>query len=186
MNVCADKLDTILLSENEKKHICVLLKKVVETIYNAEFDFYLGSARYKHNERRKYNYRNGFGRKKLKTSFGNVDVKTPRDRSGSFCPVIVRKRQRNISGYENTFLSMISINRKHEDIIEYLLSVSKIADIDRDYLLLSYIADSLSRLSVEINTQNIEFDEILHIHDSIDIYSAFDMKYLSIITHNDI
>ena len=41
------------------------------------------------------NYRNGYTKKTVKTQLGEVDIKVPRDRNGSFEPKIIGKYDRN-------------------------------------------------------------------------------------------
>src|SRR5690606_21378521 len=42
------------------------------------------------------NRKNGKGRKKVKTSMGQVEIATPRDRNGTFEPELIGKRQRTL------------------------------------------------------------------------------------------
>ena len=44
-------------------------------------------------ERRIGNRKNGKGSKLLKTSAGNIEINTPRDRNGTFEPEMVKKRE---------------------------------------------------------------------------------------------
>ena len=37
------------------------------------------------------NYRNGYSRKKVKNQLGEIDIRVPRDRNGSFEPKIIGK-----------------------------------------------------------------------------------------------
>ena len=43
------------------------------------------------------NSRNGHSSKRLRTSFGDVDVSVPRDRKGEFEPQVLKKNQTSIS-----------------------------------------------------------------------------------------
>ena len=43
-------------------------------------------------QRDNFNRKNGHGTKKLKTADGNIELDTPRDRSASFDPQIVKNR----------------------------------------------------------------------------------------------
>ena len=51
------------------------------------------------------NYRNGYSRKRVKTQLGEVDIKAPRDRKGSFEPKIISKYSRNADGISSRILS---------------------------------------------------------------------------------
>ena len=66
-----------------------LLKSFLEEVLKGELADHL------ENETSK-NRKNGKSSKKLRTSLGELDLDTPRDRSGSFSPKIVSKRQKNL------------------------------------------------------------------------------------------
>src|SRR3954470_485989 len=51
------------------------------------------------------NSRNGHGRKTVHTSAGPVELEVPRDRNGSFTPVIVPKRKRRLGNVEDMISS---------------------------------------------------------------------------------
>lgn len=65
-------------------------KRAVEHMLDAELDTYLDNE--KHQKSITGNYRNGHGAKKIKSSFGESEIKVPRDRKGSFEPALVPKR----------------------------------------------------------------------------------------------
>jgi putative transposase len=52
------------------------------------------------------NSRNGTRSKMVLTEIGPVEIEVPRDREGSFEPVIVRKRQRRLDGIDAIVLSL--------------------------------------------------------------------------------
>ena len=54
------------------------------------------------------NSRNGTSKKKLKGDFGEIDLETPRDRSGSFEPQIIAKNQTCFTGFDDKIISMYS------------------------------------------------------------------------------
>ena len=59
-------------------------KRAVEHMLDAELDAHLDNE--KHEKTTTGNYRNGHGTKKIKSSFGESQIKVPRDREGSFEP----------------------------------------------------------------------------------------------------
>jgi putative transposase len=61
-----------------------LHKKAVEHMLDAELDGHLDNT--KHDKTIHGNYRNGHVIKKIKSSFGESEIKVPRDRDGSFEP----------------------------------------------------------------------------------------------------
>ena len=52
------------------------------------------------------NSRNGTTPKTLKGDFGELALKTPRDRNGTFEPQIVAKGQRRFEGFDQAILSL--------------------------------------------------------------------------------
>lgn len=85
-----------------------LTKAVLETALNAEMTEHLGHAKHADQPGRDgTNVRNG-SRKKTVVSdaVGEVEVAVPRDREGSFEPVIVKKRQRRLGSVDEVVLSL--------------------------------------------------------------------------------
>jgi len=54
----------------------------------------------KHEQSDNPNARNGYSRKKTKTSYRESDIQVPRDRDASFSPIIVPKHQNMVEGLE--------------------------------------------------------------------------------------
>jgi putative transposase len=54
------------------------------------------------------NSRNGVTRKKLKGDFGEMELETPRDRSGTLGPPLVERHQTRWTGFDHKILSMYS------------------------------------------------------------------------------
>lgn len=87
-----------------------------ETMLQGEMNGHLG---YKNNEKEEKpteNRRNGYSNKTVKTAYGNIPVKVPRDRDASFEPQLIHKRQRDISGIEEKVLSMYAKGMSQRDI----------------------------------------------------------------------
>ena len=82
------------------------------------------------------NRRNGYGKKTLKTTQGEIEIEVPRDRDGSFEPIIVPKRQKDVSSIENKVLAMYArgmsqrdISKTIEDIYGFSVSHEMISEI---------------------------------------------------------
>lgn len=65
-----------------------MLKEFLESALEAEIEEHLNEE-----QREDGNRKNGKTSKKLKTGDGTIDLDTPRDRSSTFDPQIVRKRE---------------------------------------------------------------------------------------------
>jgi len=84
-----------------------LTKTVIETALDEEMSEHLGYDKHEPVGRNRGNSRNGKRSKTLLTnSSGDVEVDMPRDRDGTFEPVIVRKRQRRLSDVDEIVLSL--------------------------------------------------------------------------------
>ena len=63
-----------------------------EAMLNGEMDHHLGYSSNDHGAKNTENRRNGYIEKTVRTSQGNVEIKSPRDRDGSFEPQVIPKR----------------------------------------------------------------------------------------------
>ena len=89
-------------------------KRGIEKILEGEIDSHLGYE--KHDKTGAPNSRNGFSNKKIKTSFGEDNIQVPRDRDGSFSPMLVPKRKGMAEGIENIIISLYSRGMSNSDI----------------------------------------------------------------------
>jgi putative transposase len=84
-----------------------LTKTVIETALEEEMAEHLGYDKHDPIGRNGGNSRNGKRAKTVLTdAAGEVDIEVPRDRKGSFEPVIVKKRQRRLSDVDAVVLSL--------------------------------------------------------------------------------
>ena len=66
------------------------------------------------------NARNGHGRKTIRTSYGESEIKVPRDRQSTFTPQLVPKRKSMVDGIENIIVSFYAKGMTVSDIEEQL------------------------------------------------------------------
>ena len=84
-----------------------MFRDVIQTVMEVEMDEELGRERCERSDEPEgapRNYRNGYTKKTVKTQLGEVDIKVPRDRNGSFEPKIIGKYDRNADGMEDNFI----------------------------------------------------------------------------------
>ena len=62
------------------------------------------------------NRRNGYIEKTARTTQGNIEIRSPRDRDGSFEPQVIPKRSRDVSGIEDKVLAMYARGMSQRDI----------------------------------------------------------------------
>ena len=98
-----------------------LHKRGLEAMLEGELDAHLGYE--KHAKTGLSNARNGHGIKTIKTSLGERQVRVPRDREGSFNPMIVPKRKQMIDGVENVIISLYAKGMSNSDIEEQMREI---------------------------------------------------------------
>lgn len=89
-----------------------------EAMLQGEMDSHLGYQNNERGEKQSTNRRNGYTQKTLKTTTGDVPIQVPRDRDGSFEPVVVPKRKRDVSAIEDKVLAMYAKGMSQRDIAE--------------------------------------------------------------------
>lgn len=95
------------------------LKKIeVEAALGAEMEEHLGYSKHAPDGNNTGNSRNGSSKKTLKGDHGEVEIETPRDRNGTFEPVMVRKGQRRITGMDEQILCLYAKGMTTRDIVE--------------------------------------------------------------------
>jgi len=93
----------------------MLTKITVEAALNAELDDHLGFARHEQSE--EGNSRNGYSSKTLQTEDGQFELDTPRDRSGSFVPQLVKKHQRRFTSMDDKILFLYAQGMTTREIV---------------------------------------------------------------------
>lgn len=100
-----------------------LTKIVLESALDGELTEHLGYDRHDPAGANSGNSRNGSRSKTVLTDVGPVEIEVPRDRAGSFEPVVVKKRQRRLSGVEDMVLSLSAKGLTHGEISAHLAEV---------------------------------------------------------------
>ena len=96
----------------------------MENRLEAELDEELGYSKYDYRNKATNNSRNGHSSKRLKTSFGEIEIETPRDRKGEFEPQLVKKNQTSVSqDVENKILSMYAQGMTTSDIESHIRDI---------------------------------------------------------------
>src|SRR5215207_950326 len=106
-----------------------LAGRVIETALGAELTEHLGHP--PGGVAQGPNVRNGAGRKTLQTDLGPVEIRSPRDRDGSFEPKLVGKRQTRLAGLDDKILGLYAGGMTVRDISAHLSELYGV-DIGRD------------------------------------------------------
>jgi putative transposase len=117
-----------------------LTKRLVERALQAELTEHLGYEPHREPPGGTGNTRNGSTLKTLAAERGSVEIKTPRDRKGSFEPQLVRKGQRRFEGFDDKILALYSRGLSTRDIERHLADLYGV-NVGRD--LISRVTDAV-------------------------------------------
>jgi putative transposase len=95
-----------------------LFKRGIESLLKAELTVHLGHE--KGTKSKSENIRNGYSEKTLKTVEGEQKIKVPRDRQGSFEPVIIPKHKSMSQELEDCVLLLYAKGMSNADIIDFM------------------------------------------------------------------
>ncbi|EPJ4530214.1 IS256 family transposase (plasmid) [Pseudomonas aeruginosa] len=95
-----------------------LMKLTVERALAAELDDHLGYDKHAPEGKNTGNSRNGAMAKTLKGDFGEVEIRTPRDRKGTFEPLLVRKGQTRFTAFDDQILALYARGMTTRDIAD--------------------------------------------------------------------
>lgn len=123
-------------AEEMQEAIKEIFGPMFESMLKGEMEHHLGYESNDKGPKSTENRRNGYGEKSLHTTYGDIDIKVPRDRDGSFEPVSIPKRSKDVSAIENKVLAMYArgmsqrdISATIEDIYGFSVSHEMISDI---------------------------------------------------------
>src|SRR5204862_8271887 len=97
-----------------------LAGRVIETALGVELSEHLGYPPGQAPPGGAGNQRNGTTPKTLQTELGAVEVRTPRDRKGTFEPKLVGKRQTRLAGLDEKILALYAGGLSVRDIETHL------------------------------------------------------------------
>lgn len=98
-------------------------KDILEVLLNEEMTDHLGYEKHDQSSKETDNSRNGYSSKKVKSTFGQIPLDVPRDRKSEFKPAIVKKRQGDISGFEDKIISMYAKGMTVRDIQAHIADI---------------------------------------------------------------
>ena len=102
----------------------LMVGEMLENGLEGELDDELGYTKYDYHNKDGENSRNGYSKKTLKTSFGETEIKVPRDRDGEFEPQLVKKNQTTLTGdIEEKILSMYAKGMTTSDIEAHIQDI---------------------------------------------------------------
>ncbi len=98
-----------------------LIKQLTEAAMKAELEEHLANEVHP-------NRKNGRGRKTMKSSAGEFELNTPRDRAGSFEPQIVKKHQTHLTDeLERKVIGLYALGNSYQDIRAHIVEMYDIS-----------------------------------------------------------
>ena len=89
---------------------------IIEEMLEAERDAHLGYSRYDTSNKETDNSRNGYSKKTIRCTHGDMEIDIPRDRQGEFQPELIKRYDKDISRIEDRILSMYAMGMTVRDI----------------------------------------------------------------------
>ena len=160
-----------------------LLGDTLQGMLEAEMDEKLGYSKYDYQNKQTDDSRNGYSKKTVTSSLGEIDLDIPRDRKGEFEPQIVRKNQTDISNIEDQVLSMYAKGMTTRDISAHLKDVY---GVDASAEMISRMTDRILPIAKEWQNRPLEkkyaivFMDAVHFHVRQDSQTVKKAVYVAI------
>ncbi|MBA4313043.1 MAG: IS256 family transposase [Chlorobiaceae bacterium] len=130
-----------------------LITSSLETMLETELTEHLGYEKYPANGKNSGNSRNGKNSKTLKNDQGEIDIAVPRDRNGSFDPVVVKKYERTLGPIEDKIISMYAKGMSTRDIQSH---IQEIYGMDMSATLISNMTEKIIDLAKQWQNRVLE------------------------------
>ncbi len=114
------KENNLVTADDAQNALKELFKDALQEMLEAELDTDLGYGKSEKAGKSTDNRRNGHSTKTVRSEYGEVDLTVPRDRNGSFEPVVVKKHQKNVTGIEGQILALYAKGVSIREIQDYL------------------------------------------------------------------
>ncbi len=100
-----------------------LFSGTIELMLEAEMEEHLGYSKNAIEGNNTGNSRNGYGKKTIKSDYGECEIAVPRDRNGEFEPRIIAKRQTRTDEIEQKIMAMYAKGMSQRDIEDTLREI---------------------------------------------------------------
>jgi putative transposase len=130
-----------------------LIKNLSEQILDAEMTTHLGYEKHSSEGINSGNNRNGNSEKTVKTDFGNVRVKIPRDRNGEFEPTLIKKHERDLGKIDEIIVSLYAKGLSTRDIKSHL---EELYGLDVSATLISNVTERIQEVVSEWQSRPLE------------------------------
>jgi len=130
-----------------------IIKASLEGMHDAELTEHLVYEKYSSEGKNSGNSRNGRTPKTLKNDNGEIEITVPRDRNGTFEPIIIKKYERTLGPIEDKIISMYAKGMTTRDIQSH---VQEFYGLDVSASLISQITDKIIDLAKQWHNRPLE------------------------------
>ena len=144
-----------------------LLGDTLQGMLEAEMDEKLGYSKYDYKNKETDDSRNGYSKKTVVSSLGEINLDIPRDRKVEFEPQAIKKNQTDISNIEDQVLSMYAKGMTTRDIFTHLRDVY---GVEASAEMISHMTDRILPIAKEWKNRPLErkyaivFMDAIHFH----------------------
>jgi putative transposase len=118
-----------------------LTRRVVERASHGELTTHLGYEKHEVAGRNSGNSRNGTTAKTIQTQHGNQEIRMPRDRNGTFEPILLPQRERRLGNFDDLIISLYGRGLTQAQISEH---IQEIYGVELSVELISNITDAVA------------------------------------------
>lgn len=114
------KENNLKTADDAQQALKDLFKDTIQEMLEAELETDLGYSKSEKTGTSDQNRRNGHSTKTVRSEYGELDLTVPRDRIGTFEPMVVKKHQKNVTGIEDQILSLYAKGVSTREIQDHL------------------------------------------------------------------
>lgn len=130
-----------------------LFGNIIQQFLEAEMEEHLGREKYERDSTEEKNYRNGYSKKNIKTSFGEVELDIPRDRNAEFEPKVVKKYETVCNELDKKVIGLYSIGMSVDDI---QAEIHDLYGVDISPAMISKITDKVIETAIAWQNRPLE------------------------------
>ena len=140
-------------SQDVQEMLIDLLGDTLQGMLEAEMDEKLGYSKYDYKNKETDDSRNGYSKKTVVSSLGEINLDIPRDKKGEFEPQAIKKNQTDISNIEDQVLSMYAKGMTTRDISTHLRDVY---GVEASAEMISHMTDRILPIAKEWQNRPLE------------------------------
>jgi transposase-like protein len=130
-----------------------LFGNIIQQFLEVEMEEHLGREKYERDSTEEKNYRNGYSKKNIKTSFGEVELDVPRDRNAEFEPKVVKKYETVCNELDKKVIGLYSIGVSVDDI---QAEIHDLYGVDISPAMISKITDKVIETAIAWQNRPLE------------------------------